>query len=208
MLKSVEDMASKPHTHTHTHQGRTRAKQDQAQACAEGQNRTWSVGGATTHGRRNIYVYIYVYYYLSAASCFSAAASGHAKSSVRARTPFLTSRCSCTCIVRLCPHPALIVTAHSYLALACQTVLPGEMQSQRSSQSLPRPFPAPCQQLAPVQLSGRAPPCDACAQLLRPDAYAQLPRRLCSTSPFQCLHWPYFQQPGRLACLSSFSPVP
>ena len=33
-------------------QGRTRAKQDQAQASAPGQNRTRSVGGATTHGRR------------------------------------------------------------------------------------------------------------------------------------------------------------
>ena len=34
-------------------QGRTRAKQDQAQASAPGQNRIRSVGGATTHGRRN-----------------------------------------------------------------------------------------------------------------------------------------------------------
>ena len=33
-------------------QGWTRAKQDQAHASAPGQNRTRSVGGATTHGRR------------------------------------------------------------------------------------------------------------------------------------------------------------
>ena len=33
-------------------QRRTRAKHDQAQASAPGQNRTRSVGGATTHGRR------------------------------------------------------------------------------------------------------------------------------------------------------------